>query len=87
MFFIRVALVKVSVHSSKSLRQCVCLFVCVFMCVNMCVHVIYVCVCVYMWFMSGTVMMSACVHVPIYVGGSRNLTLGFFLSHCTLSIL
>jgi hypothetical protein len=59
-------------------------------CVNMCIHVIYVCVCVYMRFMSGMVMyvcMCFCVHVHIYVGGSSNLTLGFFLSHSNLSLL
>ena len=43
-----------------------------------------------MWFMSDMVMyvcMCFCVHVHIYVSGTRNLTLGFFLSHSTLSFL
>ena len=57
--------------------MCVCLCTCD-LCMCMCVHVVYV---------SAWLCMCNCVHAHIHVGGSRNLTLGSFLSHCTLSFL
>ena len=57
--------------------MCVCLCTCD-LCMCMCVHVVYVCA----W-----LCMCVCVHAHIHVGGSRNLTLGSFLRHSTLSFL
>ena len=57
--------------------MCVCLCTCD-LCMCMCVHVVYV---------SAWLCMCVCVHAHIHVGGSRNLTLGSFLRHSTLSFL